>query len=515
MLQVALEALRRHVHNNMPIRLLCFKSDGPKLKITLLEKGGIFAYLEGKVRALFSERQFLAKIQTLATTRIRVENRWLTMEQWMEGVTKYAILSHTWIHSIPGEVTYNGWNKTEFSADQPGYEKLVNFCKIAERNHGVELGWMDTVCINKESSSELDESIRSMYKWYSNASICVVYLAQTTALSDMRDDLWFTRGWTLQELLAPRSLKFYTASWQELVVALNDKKSPLIHQEITKATTITPDELLYFEPSAFHALRSHSDISRRMQWAANRQVTRQEDVAYSLMGIFNVSMSTAYGEGAKRAFFRLLKKIMVSSAQISDIFNWAGDLSIVDQNNSVLLPPSPHFYLCRSDALKMGGSTEPIVLTHLGFRIQLLLAPALLTANPHPPYRPIGSYFATVDICCVDGTTRSKYTGRYNLLDEQLFRGQHSAKDKKRLTFGVMNFLEYATRIVLPEMCLAVGLRCSEPPGKVTTHGQPNRVYTNIPIVFHFSNKSNSSLEHSVLKSELDKHGMQLVTLYL
>ncbi|KAF9477473.1 hypothetical protein BDN70DRAFT_765366, partial [Pholiota conissans] len=230
----------------------------------------------------------------------------------------YAILSHTWIHAAPGEVTYDDWIKGTLEIGKPGYDKLVNFCKVAERDHRVTLGWMDTICINKESSSELDESIRSMYKWYCDASICITYLAHTSTLSDMLYDPWFTRGWTLQELLAPSKIKFYSMGWEKLVSDDNDKESLPIISQISAATTITSDEIMTFTND------SSIPHSRKMQWAANRQVTREEDTAYSLMGIFNISISIAYGEGAERAFFRLLKKILASSKNVSDIFNWAG-----------------------------------------------------------------------------------------------------------------------------------------------------------------------------------------------
>ncbi|KAF9472274.1 hypothetical protein BDN70DRAFT_818885, partial [Pholiota conissans] len=229
-------------------------------------------------------------------------NHYVRWDQLID-VTRYAILSHTWIRSESGEITYDNWQKGTFDLTHPGFEKLVYFCRAALENHGLSLGWMDTVCIDKSSSSELDESIRSMYKWYHNSSICITYLAESSSVTDIANDSWFTRGWTLQELLAPHTLKFYDRNWNQLTSASNDKRHEGVLEQIKFATSITEKELTAKDMS------SHL-ISRRMQWAAKRCVTRDEDIAYSLMGIFEISMSIAYGEGAEIAFSRLVKEII-------------------------------------------------------------------------------------------------------------------------------------------------------------------------------------------------------------
>ncbi|KJA14549.1 hypothetical protein HYPSUDRAFT_108205, partial [Hypholoma sublateritium FD-334 SS-4] len=226
----------------------------------------------------------------------------------------YAILSHTWLPS--GEITYSKWRNHTVPLDtqSPGYDKLAKFCEVSAKR-GFRLGWMDTVCINKESSAELDESIRSMFKWYKKASICIVYLAETTSLDDINKDKWFTRGWTLQELLAPDFIKFFSKTWTELSDKpnLSDKSwNSLLLDRISGATGLHKNEL---EIQPFDSIDSerrfdNTPIWRKMQWAANRNVTRGEDAAYSLMGIFNISMPTGYGEGAEHAFLRLVKEIL-------------------------------------------------------------------------------------------------------------------------------------------------------------------------------------------------------------
>ncbi|KAF8179857.1 hypothetical protein BJ912DRAFT_799170, partial [Pholiota molesta] len=233
----------------------------------------------------------------------------------------YAILSHTW-NAAPGELTYGDWQNGSLDDTHPKCQKLVNFCRVAWKHHKLTLGWIDTVCINKASSAELDESVRSMYKWYSSADVCITYLAATNTALNMHADPWFTRGWTFQELVAPEVVKFYDMDWDLLSYEANDKKNPIILKEIELATTITRDELDSFLPRL--PIQNTLSISRRMQLAAKRQVTREEDIAYCLMGIFGVSIMTAYGEGGDRAFFRLVEEIFRSTKDVSDIFNWAG-----------------------------------------------------------------------------------------------------------------------------------------------------------------------------------------------
>ncbi|KAF9470035.1 hypothetical protein BDN70DRAFT_764170, partial [Pholiota conissans] len=225
----------------------------------------------------------------------------------VDSVSEYAILSHTWLHSEPGEINYDSWHNQNFDLLHPGYRKLVQFSRTALEHHGMSFGWMDTVCIDKSSSSELDESIRSMYKWYQGSSMCITYLAESLSVADMANDSWFTRGWTLQELLAPKMLKFYDHNWNQLTSSFNDKRHEGVLEQIECATPITGEEI---KALVRYTTMSYYPISRRMKWAANRRVTRGEDIAYSLMGIFDISMPIAYGEGEDIAFDRLINEII-------------------------------------------------------------------------------------------------------------------------------------------------------------------------------------------------------------
>ncbi|KAI8972185.1 hypothetical protein BD414DRAFT_220655, partial [Trametes punicea] len=196
-------------------------------------------------------------------------------------------------------------------------EKVRRFCQTAARYH-YEYAWGDSFCIDKTSSSELSEAINSMFDWYQYSDVCYVYLhdvppAATTAElsrdgSFFRESRWFKRGWTLQELLAPTSVLFFSEEWS--VLGSKHMLAPLI-EKITKI----PQDVLTLERSL-----EEFSVACRMSWAVARDTTRTEDEAYSLMGIFGVKIQTTYGEG-RYAFIRLQEEILKN---VSDqtIFAW-------------------------------------------------------------------------------------------------------------------------------------------------------------------------------------------------
>ena len=213
-------------------------------------------------------------------------------------IPEYAILSHTWGVDTE-EVTYrdliDGTGKNKV-----GYEK-IRFCGQQARRDRLQYFWVDTCCIDKSNSNELAEAINSMFRWYRNAAKCYVYLPDVSSpvinVGDMlRTSRWFTRGWTLQELIAPTSVEFFSKN-REL---LGDKKS--LERHICEITRI-PSRALRGGPLA------EFSVTERMSWADTRQTTRDEDMAYSLLGIFGVHISLIYGEGRENAFKRLREEI--------------------------------------------------------------------------------------------------------------------------------------------------------------------------------------------------------------
>ncbi|KAG2340715.1 HET-domain-containing protein, partial [Suillus weaverae] len=232
---------------------------------------------------------------------------------------KYGILSHRWLDT--GEPSYQDMMEKKLSGpsnnevQSAGYTKLQKCCEEARRLD-LHFLWSDTCCIDKNSSAELDESIRSMFRWYRNSFICIAYLGGTTVIEDLRLEEWFTRGWTLQELLAPMKIKFYNKDWQRLTEQDDDMEEDTPLMTVLQEVTGIPEAELTVE-----FLPTPRYIDKRMTWAAQRRTTRAEDVAYSLMGIFDVSLQIAYGEGGERAFGRLIGAIMQAGGD-SSVLNW-------------------------------------------------------------------------------------------------------------------------------------------------------------------------------------------------
>ena len=226
----------------------------------------------------------------------------------VSDIPGYAILSHTWGADTEGEVTFQDL-KDGSGKRKPGYDKIW-FCGEQARRDGLQYFWVDTCCIDKANSSELQEAINSMYHWYCNAAKCYVFLSDVSSStfnpndkfsrlpceSAFRNSKWFTRGWTLQELLAPCSVEFFSKEGKRL----GDKGS--LQQEIHEITGISLSVLQGAPLSQF-------GVDERLSWAENRQTMREEDKAYSLLGIFDVYMPLIYGEGRDNAFIRLREEI--------------------------------------------------------------------------------------------------------------------------------------------------------------------------------------------------------------
>ncbi|KAL1944197.1 hypothetical protein VTO73DRAFT_3382 [Trametes versicolor] len=284
---------------------------------------------------------------------------------WVEDPSTviYAILSHTWRpRSEGGEQSYTEiqklWNDTRkdrtpgdelggedssttlqpdvlYSAplDPPSEpiptshsilshshisEKIKGICKVAREN-GYRLIWIDSCCIDKSSSAELAEAINSMFQLYKLADVCYVYLAdvpgcpsdpQGAVLADIdfRRSRWHKRGWTLQELLAPKNVVFLTAQWG------------LLGTKTGLAATLERITGVDFGILIGKTTLDSVSVARRMSWASARETTRVEDEAYCLLGIFGVHLSPIYGEG-HNAFLRLQEEI-IKTIPDQSIFAW-------------------------------------------------------------------------------------------------------------------------------------------------------------------------------------------------
>jgi hypothetical protein len=312
-------------------------------------------------------------------------------------IPPYAILSHTWSDS---EVTFHDFSSLVTSKrrghilSSAGYYKIAKTCEQA-LSEGLAYAWVDTCCIDQKSSAELTESINSMFRWYSNAQICYAFLDDIDMFDPMRSgdvkfaqenegmfwdksidlldekDLtnarWFTRGWTLQELIAPMKIAFYIKGWKYV----GNKSS--MRGKLARITGVNERMLKGFLPNV--------SVAERMNWAARRETTKGEDMAYCLLGIFDVSMPLLYGEGAEKAFIRLQEEIMKDSDDQS-LFAWQSvtpprkrEWGLIMDNDpvaSIFAPHPQHFSGFASHSVHPSHlDSLPYALTNIGVRMRI------------------------------------------------------------------------------------------------------------------------------------------------
>jgi hypothetical protein len=345
------------------------------------------------------------------------------VEFFGDRIPEYAILSHTWGDD---EVLYQDLQIGNYR-QKLGYKKILFACHQA-RKDDLHWCWVDTCCIDKSSSAELSEAINSMFNWYKKARVCYTYLADVhrsgpsyvnegkflkgdiagtdvdligdqhkrdvsfearagptghepinynPAITERADTLafgklnkaihdsrWFDRGWTLQELIAPRLLRFYDHSW----CYLGDRDNELL-QLVCDRTSLTPTTL------GSPVMLEEIPIARRMSWMARRQTTRKEDIAYCLLGIFGVNMPLLYGEEEK-AFTRLQEEIAKRSGDHS-LFVFSDPVQDSLSMRPILAASPREFAHCNNlepcDMLKDTFGTEPYHLTSDGLHISLPL----------------------------------------------------------------------------------------------------------------------------------------------
>ncbi|KAF3001865.1 hypothetical protein E8E13_005239 [Curvularia kusanoi] len=313
----------------------------------------------------------------------------------------YAILSHTWDRD-EHEVSFEDMQAfgTSYMSNIPYLHHVarkIGFTKIREcarlaLSHSLQYIWVDTCCINKSSSAELSEAINSMYRWYQGSAVCFALLSDVSVQPNdygnsimwngvpiptyddysqaVRSSRWFTRGWTLQELVASPTVQFYSRDWS----FLGDKSDPTWFQGLISSITGIPVAVLDGSRSV-----NSLGIAERMHWASGRVTTRIEDQAYSLMGIFDVNMPLLYGEG-KKAFIRLQEEIIKASSDQS-LFAWRIADGEVEPPSGLtgLLAPSPACFKTTGHIVpltpdNMSAST-PSAMTNIGLQITLELSP--------------------------------------------------------------------------------------------------------------------------------------------
>ncbi|KAI0506185.1 HET-domain-containing protein [Xylaria bambusicola] len=299
-----------------------------------------------------------------------------------DGIPPYAILSHTWGE---GEVSFQDL-KDPSHTQKPGYAKIEGCCQQAIRD-GLDFVWIDTCCIDKRSSAELSEAINSMFRWYGEAKICYVYLADVTkenldaSYSALGNSKWFTRGWTLQELIAPVILEFFDTTWTTIFKVYKggfaNRSAKLMVGCITGIEQWTEYSIRTLDTT----LRD-VPVATKFSWASGRSTSRVEDMAYCLLGLLDVSMPLLYGEG-NRAFLRLQEEFLKKYFDPSILLRGFGlhhlDIKDIESrfDRSYLAPTPSLFRGFRNVGIKrvgfpVGGISQPTwIMTPYGLRVDL------------------------------------------------------------------------------------------------------------------------------------------------
>jgi hypothetical protein len=268
-----------------------------------------------------------------------------------DDIPPYAILSHTWSE---GEEVVHDELVAGKGKNRAGYAKL-RFCGERAAKDGLNYFWVDTCCIDKRDNVELSTALNSMFRWYQRAIKCYVYLSDVHVPDEVTDaqafritwedafrrSRWFHRGWTLQELLAPASVEFFSVNGKQLGSKIT------LEQEINDITQIPISALRNYDLREF-------TVDERMSWVTGRKTTVKEDRAYCLLGIFGVFLPLIYGEGEEHALRRLKVEIQRDSGTLQS--SYVADTQRI---------PGMFFCSYGSDAgLNLAHSVQPLSYYH-------------------------------------------------------------------------------------------------------------------------------------------------------
>jgi hypothetical protein len=377
------------------------------IRLSLLTSSSFIsiAYTQSRRTGIYHPISFAMHLLNIKTHRLE--------EFFDESIPPYAILSHTW---GADEVLYSHICEAGY---KPGSSAKVDGCCTQAARDGLDYVWIDTCCIDKSSSAELSEAINSMFAWYRDSVVCYAFLADVPddgngtggggheggrargksgsddngANDDTSSDdgfkgygpdsafaksRWFTRGWTLQELLAPDNVVFFSASWS--VIGSKIRPDPAITgrllpnpstgqmaREIRALPTITgiPGDCFNVSWPDFRT----ASVAQKMSWAAGRKTTRREDRAYSLLGIFGVNMPMLYGEG-DNAFVRLQEEILRLTDDQS-LLAWSFGLPPTTYGHNLLARSPDDFSKCGSIESDLRASGRHYTMTNKGLQIAL------------------------------------------------------------------------------------------------------------------------------------------------
>ncbi|KAI9569839.1 hypothetical protein HD554DRAFT_2313201 [Boletus coccyginus] len=244
------------------------------------------------------------------------------IQRVVEEYFQYVTLSHVWEGKEPSFQDVNLAKSVWDLGSSPLHDKLRKFCEVV-RTDGYRWAWSDTCCIDKTISTVLNQSLKMMYAWYESSTATFVLLLDVdspSALGDLTKSIWMTRAWTAQELLAAKVIRFYTRDWQPYLgdTRANHKESPEIMQELANAISVARETIITFEPD-------NLSVRAKLQMASGRNAMVEEDIAYSLIGIFKSDIRPDYGE-RDAALGHLLEEIVARSGEVT-VLAWTGESS--------------------------------------------------------------------------------------------------------------------------------------------------------------------------------------------
>lgn len=316
----------------------------------------------------------------------------------------YAILSHRWEREeveLPEYPQHIGsLQQDQNLLARPGrFNKIRGACRLA-RLRNIQWMWIDTCCIDRANAVEYSEAVNSMFRWYRGAKVCFAYLNDVQSApkkqgvdvfrssnSEHDYSIWFSRGWTLQELLAPQNLEFYDAQWQ--LIGTKKDLAPALQQITRIKTTYLSGEEDFQDACA----------AAKMSWQAGRQVSEPEDIAYSMLGLFGITMQPLYGEGAEASFLRLQSEYMSKKAD-ETLFAWKmpaegpgmstrppkvyGEI-LLKEDEWGLLAPSPEWFRYAGNVTNKPPKRGFVARKHGGFSSlqQGILSPLTVTRGTY------------------------------------------------------------------------------------------------------------------------------------
>ena len=360
----------------------------------------------------------------------------LTFKEFYEtDLPDYVILSHRWGES---EVNWRDMIKKR-AKKGPGLTKVMNCCKLAS-SEGYEWVWIDTCCIDKKSSAEVSEAVNAMYRWYQKADKCYAYLFDVKAsqLETFRQSSWFTRGWTLQELIAPIEVLFYDTEW------LRIGSKTTLATEVTAATGI--DEGVLRNPTQFG--KPGACIATKMYWASARQTSVPEDMAYCLLGLFDINMPLLYGEGIEKAFLRLQKEIL-STTTDETIFAWTSRTWVLG-----LLARKPRDFSASDHISKLNWQQRllraPWAMTNIGFHFTLLPGTWAYVNRQPSPNMQVEVVTILVKLQCATVDTGAPCVLVLSKANQTGLRWRRERHDQLKLDFPINGEPEAQTIYIVP-----------------------------------------------------------------